>query len=99
MRIIRKSDLILKVSEEWDYQYKNTTQEDKIEKGNRLRTEKPQTEEAIEKIIGTKSWTRNECDECGNDCDITIQLGEEPDFESNTANICPECLKKALSLL
>jgi hypothetical protein len=95
MIIITKSNLIQNVSERWDFQYRNTSQKDKIEKGNRLRAEKPKTEDEIAEIIGNKEWTRNICRECGNDCETTILLG----YESTTVNICPDCLKRALSFL
>ena len=29
----------------------------------------------------------------------TVQIGEPPDWESSTINICSECLKKAIKLL
>ena len=99
MNIISKKDLIANISVKWEQQYRNTDQKDKILIGERLRTEKPTTEKSIKKIIGNSSWTRNMCHECENDSEITIQLGQKPDYESATANICPECLKKALSLL
>lgn len=99
MNIISKKNLIANVSKRWDEQYRNTGSKDKILKGERLRTEKPTTEEQIKKIIGNDSWTRNHCHECGNDSEITIQLGQEPDYESATANICPVCLKKALEII
>jgi len=36
------------------------------------------------------------CNECGEPSWEVIQLGEEPDYESNTASICHSCIKKAL---
>ncbi len=38
------------------------------------------------------------CDECGGD-GPTVQLGDEPDHESNTAWICGGCLRTALDAL
>jgi hypothetical protein len=57
------------------------------------------TEEDVSSAIGNDSWTRNKCHECGLDCDTVIVLGEEPDYESNTAQICPSCIKKAVDLV
>jgi len=99
MKIISKNYISAKVSKKWDELYRNIDQKEKIWIGERLRTEKPTTEEHIKKIIGNSTWTRNMCHECENDSEITIQLGQEPYYDSATANICPECLKKALSLL
>jgi hypothetical protein len=98
MEVIRKTDLIKNICQAWDTQYKGTSQRDKIEIGNRLKIEKPKTEGHIRKIIGNDLWTYNRCHECDNDSKITIQLGQPPDYESATANICPKCLKKALLL-
>lgn len=98
MNIIKKTDLIENVYDKWIEQYRGSTDEDKLLVAVILKTEKPTTEEHVERIIGNNSWTRNICNECGNDSEITVQLGEEPDYDSATAKICPECLKKALSL-
>jgi hypothetical protein len=50
----------------------------------------------IAAIIGNDSWTDCQCDECGKDYGVVIQLGQEPDYESATAKICPTCLNKAV---
>jgi hypothetical protein len=41
----------------------------------------------------------NECGECGNICEKLIEIGEPPDFESSTAQVCAGCLQKALNLI
>ena len=58
------------------------------------------TADQIDATIGNTSWTSvGCCHECGKeDSPVLIQLGEEPDYESATAKICPECLQKALDL-
>ena len=58
------------------------------------------TPDQIDAIIGNPSWTSvGRCHECGKEgCEVLIQLGQEPNYESRTANICPECLQKALDL-
>lgn len=38
------------------------------------------------------------CDECGRQSDGVIQLGERLNWESSTANICYDCLKKAIAM-
>ena len=50
----------------------------------------------VDRIIGNKSWTRNTCDECNADAD-TVQVGQAPDYESRTADLCEACLRRALS--
>lgn len=56
--------------------------------------------ETVEEIIGNRSWTRiYKCDECGTEePPLVVQLGEEPDYESSTANICLRCLEVAVTL-
>jgi len=38
------------------------------------------------------------CHECDARVDV-VQVGQEPDYESATANVCLVCLKKAVALL
>jgi hypothetical protein len=42
---------------------------------------------------------RRKCDECGEDSDTLVQVGEEPDIESSTAELCLGCVKKAYDLI
>ena len=54
----------------------------------------------VAKIIGNNSWAGpDNCNECGNEVERTVQLGEPPDYKSRTAQICLECLRKAVQLL
>ena len=46
---------------------------------------------------GSVMW-RCLCD-CGTRSWRVVQFGDEPDYESNTANVCADCLRKALSLI
>lgn len=55
--------------------------------------------EAVDEAIGNGSWTRTNCHECEAENINVVQIGEEEDYESNTAYICGDCLKAALSLL
>lgn len=54
----------------------------------------------VDRIIGNKSWTSvPNCDECEKECTVVVSIGEEIDYESATADICKDCLIKALALL
>ena len=103
MKIISVEEKIRIVVERWKEQYfvngKWKWDDDKRIIYERLIREKPTTEKAIENIIGNSTWTSNVCDECGKHKAALIQLGEEPSYESVTAEICHECLSKALSLI
>jgi hypothetical protein len=98
MKIINKEDLIKNVSKNWNSQYAKSSDIDKILISKRLQEENPQTENEISNIIGNKSWTLNICNECNKDSDTTIILGQEPDYDSATSNICLDCINKALRL-
>lgn len=54
--------------------------------------------EDVNKIIGNTSWTDCYCHDCGKSVEEVVQLGQEPDYDSATANICFPCLKKAVKL-
>ena len=43
-------------------------------------------------------WVETECHECGRRNVSVVQLGEPPDYESQTADICIDCLRQALAL-
>ena len=56
------------------------------------------TAEDVQRIIGDTAWIPG-CNECGKkSCDV-VRVGEEPDYESETAYICLDCAKEALQLL
>ena len=54
--------------------------------------------EAVNAIIGNKSWTSNECDACGADCEVLVRIGDEPDYEARWQDLCAECLSDAAAL-
>lgn len=54
----------------------------------------------VDKAIGFSGWTTPPyCNECGASGVPTVQLGDEPDYDSSTACICGACLLKALQLV
>jgi hypothetical protein len=102
MELITKKSILELLPYKYATQYPQNSQffdgswsDDKIKL---LKAEVPLTEERANEILGNNSWTRNKCDECNNDVYATVQLGQEPDYESATANICLDCLKKAVKL-
>jgi hypothetical protein len=58
------------------------------------------TPEDVAAIIGNKSWVAytHTCNDCGKESEIVVMVGDEPDYDSHTAWICPSCLQKALTL-
>jgi hypothetical protein len=60
--------------------------------------ENPSPQE-VNEAIGNDSWTKPpSCNECGRASAATVQVGEEPDYESRTAWLCRDCVVKALEL-
>ncbi len=58
------------------------------------------TAKDVAKIIGNGSWVEpKECHECSVTSWNVVQVGQEPDYESATAQICGKCLRKALALI
>lgn len=100
MKLITKEAVIKEVPRRWKETYFLggiwKYGEDKERIYNNL--VKAKTEEEINTIIGNTSWVDIKCNECGKYVTEVVQLGEEPDYESYTADICFECLQKALSL-
>lgn len=50
------------------------------------------TSEDIDNAVGSAGWAKNECDGCEGDFPVTIQIGDEPDYEARWQNLCPACL-------
>jgi hypothetical protein len=101
MKAVAKRDLINDVAFKWRRQYYHIWDKDKDKEKiyNQLCRLKNPTEKQVCDIIGNNSWTSNKCTECGKDVAITIQVGEEPDYESATAWLCSECLQEAINLI
>lgn len=55
-------------------------------------------EAAITTTVGDNRWTENLCNECGEDREVTIILGEEIHHPTDMATICLDCLKQATRL-
>lgn len=64
-----------------------------------LEAETELTEKRAIEILGNESWTCITCYECQKNVNATVQLGRDSDYNSSTANICFDCLNKAVSLL
>jgi hypothetical protein len=68
--------------------------------GRELSALDPETATAVQvaEIIGNP-WARpRPCDECGVETWKLVELGEPASHESATANVCADCLRKALAL-
>lgn len=92
---------ILAVAERWETQYpaERWPEKQAILKKLKALDLKTATREDVSKIIGSDNWVAGStCDQC-KEAESIIQLGEEPDYESATINICESCLRKAVALI
>lgn len=54
----------------------------------------------VDRIVGNKSWTEvPTCNECNREgLPAVVELGDKPDYDSATAWVCLDCLRKAVAL-
>ena len=53
----------------------------------------------VDRVLGRKGFTWNQCGECKEYVDCIVSIGEEPDWETRTAYVCRSCLVKAIELI
>jgi len=104
MKLVTIRSQIREVSRLWDERYASSlnARPKHIEIGNKLREidVETATTKNVEDIIGNKTWIGpNKCDECKNEFDAVIELGEDEDYESRTTYICLNCLNTAAKVL
>ena len=57
------------------------------------------TSEQVDEIIGNRGWVRLSCDCCGaTDIPTVVEVGDLPDYESATIQMCERCANKAVQL-
>lgn len=96
MKLITRNTLAAEAASKWQSQYGGDR--DGKSAAIRLLGDKPDPD-AVDAIIGNDSWTRVPCcDECGLSAVSVVEIGEELDYESATAQICANCLRSALAL-
>ena len=49
--------------------------------------------------IDHPSWAENRCDECGEDFDTILHIGEDVDYDARWQCLCAGCLMKAVGVL
>lgn len=108
MKVITKKELVSTFLDRYKEQLNNyRTLPESLKKIHEERIKKigaieNPTELDISKILGNNTWTANYCDECEEDSEVSIILGEtilDGDGNNRPANICSKCLLKAHSLI
>ncbi len=102
MKVTTRQSAAAEAPQRWDEQYANFPDIDgtKATIARELKKlGKSPDPDAIDRIIGNDSWTHLTCNECGDSVDAVVQVGQEPDYESATAELCIKCVKAAVELL
>jgi hypothetical protein len=107
MKVITREQLAREAPKRWGEQYayairtreRSTVDKAQIYDALCALTPEELTPERVDSVIGNGSWTSVTCNECDVSVDSVVQLGEEPDYESRTATVCPSCLARAVGLL
>jgi hypothetical protein len=99
MELITKSEVVKNIPKRWREQYPENDG-DKFRIWKKLKLEKNLTAQKAEQIIGNNSWSDLRCNECDkSQLDMVVRVGAEPDYESATAWLCLDCVKKAFDLM
>lgn len=106
MKLMTTKDLIRGVPERWKAQYCHGTEWGKTMTGDtrevyeQLKALDPETatHNHVTAIIGNPSWSRMSCNECDAYVDAVVEVGQPPDYESATAQLCAPCMHKAIAL-
>lgn len=101
MQLVTEKQLVLEVVKAWERQYPGHGSgqwSQEVSAALKQLDLTTATAEDIEAIIGNSSWTAIRCNECNCRVKAAVQLGEDPDYDSATAVVCFDCLRKALAL-
>lgn len=111
MRLITRSGKAAAVAEAWRRQYQDRDGSWKYDTHPSFTTglSKEQTYNAlvilgpnpnaddVDRVIGNTSWTACRCDECDQYFEEVMEVGQDPEYESSTAELCEGCVIMALN--
>lgn len=110
MKVLIQRELILQVVGRWkaqypiDYQFGTGRSSDAILSELKNLDLSTCSASEVDRIIECGSercsgWVSFNCNECNSYKDWVVQVGDEPDYDSATVQLCRECLQKAVDLL
>lgn len=96
MELLTRNILARTAAERWRRQYPD----DKAKQPALVALGDRPNPDDVNRIVGNKSWTEvPTCGECRrHNLPSVVQLGDEPDYDSSTAWVCLDCLRKAVAL-
>ncbi len=104
MEKLTRQSLANKAAERWNKQYCSRDEFEATDKELIYRElvalgETPDPDK-VNEAIGNDAWTSPpSCSECKEQTDAVIQIGEAPEYYSETAWICEKCLRAAMELI
>lgn len=104
MKLETMREQVRSVAQRWRTQYSNfsrrSADQQEIQRKLDALDVETATDTDVTEIIGNSSWVEPKyCNECGVRTWDAMELGEIYDYESCTATICIDCLRKAVSLI
>ena len=101
IKVVTKRDVILSVAQRWNNQYRSKQWDgtDKRAIGQAIRALDllTATEDDVASIIGNRSWTRLQCDQCEREVERVVQIAGTNEYGPD--NLCETCLRQAVALL
>lgn len=105
MKLITERSLIKEVAENWRQHYPTNRQlmsasSDAIHSRLLALDLSTATADDVSCIIGNDLWTRiPPCGECNRSVSVVVEIGEPRGYESDTARVCLDCLRRAAELI
>ena len=101
LTIIRRSEVLKRVPDDWASQYSRNLDPDKRAITSMLLAldRDTMTEDQVNSIIGNKSWTSLACDVCNEEKPVLVRIGDEPDHEARWQDVCRSCLIVASDMI
>lgn len=101
LTIIRRSEVLKRVPDDWASQYSRNPDPDKraITSALLALDRDKMTEDQVNGIIGNKSWTSLACDVCNEEKPVLVRIGDKPDYEARWQDVCRSCLILASDIL
>lgn len=107
MKITTRNMRAREAAKKWKFQYKDSNANEWRNRNghDREKTYRQLVElgtspdpDAVDEIIGNPTWTDVKCDQCGAYVDMVVQVGQEPDYDSATCELCVSCINNAFEL-
>lgn len=101
MKIITRQSLADEAADRWERQYgdfKHYPNQKEISRKLKA-LKRPVIPDDVDRLIGNTSWTTPcACSICKKYSGPVIEVGDEPDYDSSTAWLCFDCVRKVAKI-